>query len=523
MSPARVLCYSVLFAVAWRHSHASKILLVSAPVISHMLELRDLGLSLAAAGHDVWMVVRSDFPRRSLVAPPPLRVAQFEADIEDSKYWTDMADNVMAISAGDTNSSLQDLRVDIVHFIQHNCKLMLADTDLVSRLEELSFDIAIVNTAMISTCVYALPYRLHLPFVTLSTTISSWFARIPILPSAVPFPVMKLPCRMSFQQRMRNFALYAYFEFKDYNVVKSESDTELVSKWGIDGSWMKIARQSVLFIVTVDHILGWPEPALPNVIRIPPFGARDARPLPADLQSLVSEAPGDIAVVSFGSIAGKMPQVTMRRFFAAFSRIPLTFLWRFHESSFAPPTDLPRNVHLLPWLPQNDLLGHVRTKLFVTHCGNGGQYEAAYHGVPMVGFPLFADQHANGLRMQHKHFGIVLDINSFTADELVEAINEVLTNETYKAAVSHASAILRDRPINSLQTATYWVEHVLKFGGEHLRSYAQDMPWYQFFMLDVLIFFVALAALILAILVCMLIMICKCVMRKSNFKKYKRS
>ena len=521
MSPARVLCYSVLFAVAWRHSHASKILLVSAPVISHMLELRDLGLSLAAAGHDVWIVVRSDFPRRSLVAPPPLRVAQFEVDNEVD--WHALSNTLMETVAGvDTNTTMSHLRVRYTHLLHSNCKLMLADTDFVSRLHDVSFDIAIVNTLVISACNYALPHLLHVPVVTLSTTISGWFARVPVLPSAVPFPLFKLLPRMSFVQRMRNVAAYAALEFMDYNPIKSESDTELVSKWGIDGSWMKIARQSVLFIVTIDHILGWPEPALPNVIRIPPFGARDARPLPADLQSLVSEAPGDIAVVSFGSIAGKMPQVAMRRFFAAFSRIPLTFLWRFHEGSFAPPADLPQNVHLLPWLPQNDLLGHVRTKLFVTHCGNGGQYEAAYHGVPMVGFPLFADQHANGLRMQHKHFGIVLDINSFTADELVEAINEVLTNETYKAAVSHASAILRDRPINSLQTATYWVEHVLKFGGEHLRSYAQDMPWYQFFMLDVLIFFVALAALILAILVCILIIIYKCVMRKANFKKYKQ-
>ena len=414
MSPARVLCYSVLFAVAWRHSHASKILLVSAPVISHMLELRDLGLSLAAGGHDVWMVVRSDYPVQSIVAPPPLRVEQYQAGNRTMRDWMDMGDRIMATSAGvDTNVSMKEMGVNNARFLHRNCRMMLADTNFVARLYEISFDMAIVNTIVIGTCIYVLPSRLRLPFVTLSTTIPAWFARIPVLPSAVQFPVLMLPCRMSFAQRMYNVVAYAALEFMDYNPVKSESDTELVSKWGIDGSWMKIARQSVLFTVTIDHILGWPEPALPNVIRIPPFGARDARPLPADLQSLVSEAPGDIAVVSFGSIAGKMPQVTMRRFFAAFSRIPLTFLWRFHEGSFAPPTDLPQNVHLLPWLPQNDLLGHERTKLFVTHCGNGGQYEAVYHGVRMVGFPLFADQHANGLRMQHKHYGIVLDIKQF--------------------------------------------------------------------------------------------------------------
>jgi UDP:flavonoid glycosyltransferase YjiC (YdhE family) len=34
------------------------------------------------------------------------------------------------------------------------------------------------------------------------------------------------------------------------------------------------------------------------------------------------------------------------------------------------------NVLFLPWLPQNDLLGHPKTKLFITHCGKNGIFEA---------------------------------------------------------------------------------------------------------------------------------------------------
>ena len=32
------------------------------------------------------------------------------------------------------------------------------------------------------------------------------------------------------------------------------------------------------------------------------------------------------------------------------------------------------------WVPQNDILGHPKLKLFITHGGNNGQYEALYHG-----------------------------------------------------------------------------------------------------------------------------------------------
>ena len=46
--------------------------------------------------------------------------------------------------------------------------------------------------------------------------------------------------------------------------------------------------------------------------------------------------------------------------------------------------DIPSNVYISDWLPQNDLLGHPGVQVFVTHCGNNGQFEALYHGVPFV-------------------------------------------------------------------------------------------------------------------------------------------
>ena len=41
--------------------------------------------------------------------------------------------------------------------------------------------------------------------------------------------------------------------------------------------------------------------------------------------------------------------------------------------------------------------------------------------------------------------------------------------------------------MNARQTAAFWIEHVLKFGGEHLRPSSMDLTWWQFYCLDVLI------------------------------------
>ena len=54
-----------------------------------------------------------------------------------------------------------------------------------------------------------------------------------------------------------------------------------------------------------------------------------------------------------------------------------------------------KNLHVVPWLPQNDLLGHPATRVFFTHGGIHSMYEAVYHGVPMVVMPLGADQPDN--------------------------------------------------------------------------------------------------------------------------------
>lgn len=55
------------------------------------------------------------------------------------------------------------------------------------------------------------------------------------------------------------------------------------------------------------------------------------------------------------------------------------------------------------------------------------------------------------------------------------------------------SNIFHDRPISTLDKAVYWVEYVIRHkGAHHLRSPAVDLPWYQYYLLDVIAFIVSI-------------------------------
>lgn len=50
---------------------------------------------------------------------------------------------------------------------------------------------------------------------------------------------------------------------------------------------------------------------------------------------------------------------------------------------------------ILPWAPQKSILAHPSTATMLSHCGWNGTLESLSAGVPMVAYPMFADQLIN--------------------------------------------------------------------------------------------------------------------------------
>ena len=134
----------------------------------------------------------------------------------------------------------------------------------------------------------------------------------------------------------------------------------------------------------------------------------------------------------------------------------------------------------------------------------------------MISFALGNDQHHNGIRMVAHGYGLRADVNTITSDELLEKLNEVLTNNSYKENVYKASQIMKSRPMNAREETAYWIEHVLQFGSDHLRSHALEMPFYQYLMLDVLALVIILMFFFVALLYCLMKRACSSFRRKTS-------
>lgn len=63
------------------------------------------------------------------------------------------------------------------------------------------------------------------------------------------------------------------------------------------------------------------------------------------------------------------------------------------------------------------------------------------------------------------------------------------------------SQAFNNRPMSPQETVLYWTEYVLRHNGtNHLKTTAADMPFYQYFLLDVICFIVICAIVMLLLL-----------------------
>ena len=236
----------------------------------------------------------------------------------------------------------------------------------------------------------------------------------------------------------------------------------------------------------------------------------------------MSASKDGIILVSFGSYSDVDKPEVVVKLCNAFTdkRNRLRAIWKTKDKKIC-SSDAGR-IKLMPWIPQNDLLADPRVQIFVNHGGLNSIIESVYHAKPMIIFPIHADQPANAAAAEFKGFAIRMDISDFYSETLLSNIDKLLDDSSYRRNARLSSAILRDRPYTAAQRVSAMIDHVIKYGDEHLRTGAFELSTAQFFMFDIFVFLLtACIAILLAV-----ILTCYCVYRtcrRCSRKMSKRS
>ena len=251
-----------------------------------------------------------------------------------------------------------------------------------------------------------------------------------------------------------------------------------------------------IFVSTSHPITHGPWPYPPNVIECGGLHLKDPKPLPTDLRNFMDSSASGVVFVSFGSAIkpSLMPEERVAIFLEAFKKIDLSVVWKWDSQI----PNLPNNVMISSWVPQQDLLAHPNLKVFVTHGGIGSIMESIYHKATIVGIPLTNDQKPNLLRAVKHGYARMLDWGTLTADELANAINEGIRDGEMNSALEKIHSMYVDSMQRPVESAAWWLEYVCRHRGPGILqpSAGKDIPWYQYHHADIALFIVVICSLV---------------------------
>ncbi|XP_044263387.1 UDP-glycosyltransferase UGT5-like isoform X2 [Tribolium madens] len=355
-----------------------------------------------------------------------------------------------------------------------------------------SFDLIIFDVTM-GSCLYPLIHKFNYPpsiaatAFPLPTYVAHTFGN-QLQPSYIPWYGLPYTTDMSFTERVWNF-LFTYADVIKRHVSLYKKEHNLAKAvFGENIPPMdELERHISLVLTNTDPILNYPQPIAPNFIPVGGLHTRRSENLPQDIQTILDNAKHGVVVFSLGTNvrSDKLDKRTQKALLEAFSKIQQTVIWKF-ESEI---DNLPKNVIVRKWLPQNDVIGHPNVKLFIGHGGALSTQEAIYHGVPMICIPFVVDQRINSKLIVKKKLGVDLDFKQITAGYVLQKIREVLDNPMYSENMKKSSNTFKDRLETPLERGIFWVEYVLRHGGaEFLSTPARDFSYFKASSLDVITF-----------------------------------
>ena len=506
-------------AVAWmvvgvHQAFAGKILIwpLTMAYSSRIHNMYRMGEILTSYGHDVTLLQKDTLKPK---APYDVQSTVVYKEEKHLKFDKGESDKVKG-------SIFPMLRVSQLQakMLKHDCNALLQSQKVVKLLKSLNLDV-MISDAVNAPCDSLLAEYLDIPLILYSNHGYGTVPWIYLSPGSLGSTASELQDITSngtfilrlFELLDNWFTYHVYYPWYFYPMI-SEIGNKYEYNNSVTNPGFICSKVSLLLINTLTST-DYPRPLRPHFKFIGGFYVEEAKPLPEDLEEFLKSAGNHGAIVmSFGTLLSHELNDLLSVFYNVFSRLQQRVIWgNLGAKSINGSSSC---VLQRQWIPQNDLLGHPKTKLFITHCGMSATHEAIYHGVPVLALPVVLDQMRNSQRLCDRlQMGQKLDLDKITESSLFAAINNVLNNRSYSMNAKEASRMMRDQPMSSKEYLNYWVEYIIRYkGAKHLTDEyitTCDMSLYRYFQLDVIAFISFLGLFLIAIVLFCFKMVFKCV------------
>ncbi|KAK9522055.1 hypothetical protein VZT92_018547 [Zoarces viviparus] len=463
---------------------------------SHWINMKVLVEELHARGHEITLIIPTETMYIKPESPHYKSITVNSSIGFDKEHFGLFVDKMINMQRkGASLWARMSLHFELLEqfYEMHKVPIQMVgqifeNTKLMQSLHDAKYDVFLTDPA--TGAGVLLGHRLGLPLVfnvrwTLHDEGHQVIAPSPL--SYVPISGAELTDKMTFPERVKNLLYYFFTCFESWYVTERNYKPFVHRYFGKDVHYMELFQAADIWLMRNDFTFEFPRPTMPNVVYMSGFQCKPSQPLSRELEDFVqSSGEHGVIVMTLGSLVAKLPEDITEDIAAAFAQLPQKVIWK-HKGKR--PSTLGNNTLLLDWLPQKDLLGHPKTRVFVAHGGTNGIQEAIYHGVPLVGLPLLFDQPDNFFRMKARGVAKVLDIATVNKDNFLEALKEVLYNPTYMEKMKVLSSLHRDQPMKPMDRAMFWIEFVMRHkGAAHLRTESYKMSMIQYHSIDVVAF-----------------------------------
>ncbi|XP_075881886.1 UDP-glucuronosyltransferase 2A2-like [Nelusetta ayraudi] len=501
-------CVLLVLCVTWRSEGGN--ILVWYTEGSHWINMKPVLDTLVDRGHQVTVLVPSSSMFMNSSEDSRFHYEPFNVPFSMEVMEAFMTDFLHFSMYEMAHMNLVQMYLRLVDLIRTELQYSLKTVDAILRsdiimkkLKEAKYDLLFADPIYPGSELLAEVLDIPLVYTLRFSLVDNWerhCGQLPAPPSFVPGSMSKLTDKMNFFERVLNFLFYALNDivtdlayWKDINEYYSEVK-------GKPTSACELMSKADLWLMRTYWDFNFPHPLLPNFKYIGGIHCRPAKPLPKEMEEFVQSSGDDgIVVFTLGSMIPNLTREKGNMIASALAQIPQKVLWRYKGEK---PETLGANTRIFSWIPQNDLLGHPKTRAFITHGGTNGIYEAIYNAVPMVGIPMFGDQPDNMVHMEAKGVATTVDFNFMTAEDLRDAVNLVINDKSYKENAKLLSRIHHDRPMSPLDETVFWLEFTMRHkGAKHLRVQSHELTWYQYHSLDVFAFLLSVVVLLTLLLV----------------------